>query len=73
MQIVMILFSIIVFFISPFALNAYVGPGLGLGAIGAILGIILSIILAILGIFWYPIKRFMKKIRGKNKNDTTDG
>lgn len=38
---------------------AYVGPGLGLGAIGAILGVGLSILLAILAVFWYPVKRLL--------------
>lgn len=38
---------------------AYVGPGLGLGAIGAVLGVGLSILLAILAVFWYPVKRLL--------------
>ncbi len=38
---------------------AYVGPGLGLGAIGAILGVGLSILLAIFAVVWYPIKRLL--------------
>ena len=38
---------------------AYVGPGLGLGAIAAILGIILSVFLAIFAVAWYPIKRLL--------------
>jgi hypothetical protein len=40
-----------------------VGPGLGLGALGVLLGVLLSIFLAILGIFWYPIKRLVAKFR----------
>lgn len=38
---------------------AYVGPGLGLGAIGAIIGVVFSVLLAIFAIFWYPIKRWL--------------
>lgn len=38
---------------------AYVGPGLGLGAIGAILGVILSVLLAIFAILWFPLKRLL--------------
>ena len=38
---------------------AYVGPGLGLGAIGAILGVILSVLLAVFAIVWYPVKRML--------------
>ncbi|MCB2190595.1 MAG: hypothetical protein KQI62_03470 [Deltaproteobacteria bacterium] len=51
----------------PGTAQAYVGPGLGLGAIGAILGVIFSVILAILAFFWYPIKRLFGK--GKKKQD----
>jgi len=43
------------------SLEAYVGPGLGVGVIGAIVGVLLSVIMAIIGIFWYPIKRMLKK------------
>jgi hypothetical protein len=38
---------------------AYVGPGLGLGTIGAILGVVLSAVLAIFAVVWYPIKRWL--------------
>lgn len=40
---------------------AYVGPGLGAGTIGVILGILVSVLLAIFAIFWYPLKRLFKK------------
>lgn len=42
---------------------AYVGPGLGLATIGAILGGIAAIFLAIVGVFWYPIRSMMRKRR----------
>jgi hypothetical protein len=59
-----IIFVIVIFtFLVPLPTHAYVGPGLGLGALGVILGIISSILLAIVGIFWYPIKRFIRKLR----------
>jgi preprotein translocase subunit SecF len=41
--------------------EAYVGPGLGAGTIGVILGLLASIVLALFAILWYPIKRFLKK------------
>ena len=41
---------------------AYVGPGAGLGVIGAILGTLLAVIMAIAGVIWYPVKRLLKKI-----------
>lgn len=46
---------------------AYVGPGLGLGVIGAIFGAILAVLLAVVGVIWYPVKRLLKK-----KGQSTD-
>ncbi len=43
------------------AAHAYVGPGLGLGVIGAILGALLAVVMSIAGVVWYPIKRLLKK------------
>ena len=53
----------------PQIANAYVGPGLGAGTIGVILGIIGSIFIAIFAIVWYPLKRLLKK----NKQKKPDG
>ena len=44
----------------PLAAMAYIGPGVGAGAIGAVLGVIGSIFLAIFAVVWYPIKRLLK-------------
>lgn len=41
---------------------AYVGPGLGAGTIGIILGFLASIVLAIVALFWYPIKRLYRRL-----------
>ena len=41
--------------------HAYIGPGAGLGVIGAILGTIMAVVLAIVGVIWYPIKRLLKR------------
>lgn len=51
--------------------HAYVGPGLGLGVIGAIVGIISAVLLAIVGIIWYPFKRMMLKLKA-SKGDTNE-
>jgi len=56
-----IFITCVVVLLCPLQALAYVGPGLGLGAIGAILGIILSVILGILGLVWYPLKRMFNK------------
>ena len=62
-------FILIVLFILfyPTSAQAYVGPGLGAGTIAAITGVLLSIVMAIIGVFWYPIKRLFKK----GKDDET--
>jgi len=62
MQRIMYLIFLFVFFY-PVVAHAYVGPGLGLGALGVVFGILASIFLGIVGIFWYPIKRLLRKFR----------
>lgn len=42
---------------------AYVGPGLGLGAIGSAFSLLGAIFLGIVGFIWYPIKRMLKAFR----------
>ena len=44
---------------------AYLGPGLGGGFILATLGIILAIIVGLFAIIWFPVKRFIKKIKAR--------
>lgn len=44
---------------------AYVGPGLGAGVIGVVLGLIASVFLALFALFWYPIKRLAKRRKAK--------
>lgn len=41
--------------------EAYVGPGLGAGTLGVVLGLLGSILIALFAFFWYPIKRIFKK------------
>lgn len=43
--------------------HAYIGPGLGLGVIGALVGGILALTLALFGLVWYPLKRLTAKVR----------
>ena len=40
---------------------AYVGPGTGIAALGALLAIIVGVVAALFGFLWYPMKRMMKK------------
>ena len=55
--------------LQPVAAMAYIGPGVGAGAIGAVLGVIGSIFLAIFAVVWYPVKRLLK---GRKKSAPTD-
>ena len=41
--------------------ESYVGPGLGAGTLGVILGLLGSVLIAIFAFFWYPIKRIFRK------------
>lgn len=50
--------------ISSFTFFAYIGPGLGAGAVAAILGLIGAFFLGLFAILWYPVKRMIK---GKKK------
>ncbi|MAT49907.1 MAG: hypothetical protein CMK32_01815 [Porticoccaceae bacterium] len=51
----------------------YIGPGLGAGAIGVMLGLIASLFLALFALVWYPVKRLIKKRKGKSRQDDNDG
>jgi hypothetical protein len=53
------------------AAHAYIGPGMGAGAIAALLGILSSIFLAIFAVVYYPFKRFMKRRRATHKPTET--
>lgn len=46
---------------------AYLGPGMGGGAIAAMFGFVAGILLALWGILYYPIKRALKN--GKDKKN----
>jgi hypothetical protein len=48
----------------PLAL-AYVGPGLGAGAVVAVLGTLAGLLLLVVGVVWYPIKRLIRRFKSK--------
>jgi len=50
---------------APGTALAYVGPGLGVGAIAAFFGAVLAVLLAIVGVVWYPLKRFFNRNKPK--------
>ncbi|MEM6823832.1 MAG: hypothetical protein AAF566_01865 [Pseudomonadota bacterium] len=57
----------------PGIAQAYIGPGVGAGAIAAALGVIGSILLAIFALVYYPIKRMRKKRASAKGSSATSG
>jgi preprotein translocase subunit SecF len=61
-----ILFILSVVFIPTHAM-AYVGPGLGAGTVGVVMGIIGSIFIALFAVLWYPFKRLLKNFKKSDR------
>ena len=61
-------------FLIAFPTYAYIGPGMGGGAIAAIFGFFAAILLALWGILYYPIKRALKNRKDKkmSQKDSND-
>lgn len=47
------------------AASAYVGPGLGAGAMAAVLGVLFGVLMLVVGVVWYPLKRLLRRLRAK--------
>lgn len=60
--------TLLIFFLYPSMTEAYIGPGMGVSTIIVILALIGSIFLAIFAVVYYPIKRFLKKIKKKKSS-----
>ena len=58
---------IILLILFPTYSYAYLGPGMGGGIIAATIGVVVAIFAAIFGILWFPIKKFLKNRKNKNK------
>lgn len=57
--------------LAPVNAMAYIGPGLGAGTLGVILGLLGSLLLALFAFFWYPIKRALFG-RQRDEEDEAD-
>lgn len=44
---------------------AYIGPGLGAGAVAAVLGIVSGLLMLVVGVVWYPLKRLIRYLKLK--------
>lgn len=49
--------------------HAYIGPGLGAGAVAMVLGVVGSIFLALFAVLYYPIKRMMRRRKNQTQVD----
>ncbi len=56
----------------PSPAQAYIGPGAGLGAIAVTVAVILGVIFLIVGLVWFPLKRWVggRKKRAGSENDS---
>ncbi|MFZ4745247.1 MAG: hypothetical protein ACOYL0_16700, partial [Limnohabitans sp.] len=59
--------ALAVLLLSPTLAFAYIGPGLGAGAIAAVLGILGGVALLVVGVLWYPLKRLFQYFRSKKQ------
>jgi len=50
---------------------AYIGPGMGAGTLGVLLGLLGSVLLALFAFFWYPLKRLFAG-KGKQEKQAVD-
>ena len=64
----LIIFIIIFTFLNS-SVFAYFGPGMVGGVIIATFGIIIATCAAIIGIAWFPIKRYLKNKKSKKKSN----
>ena len=42
---------------------AYIGPGMGAGAVATVLAILAGLLMLLVGVLWYPLKRLIKYLR----------
>jgi hypothetical protein len=61
-----VLAALALLFLAPAPALAYMGPGIGLGAIGTALGILGAILLMLVSLLWYPVKRLTRRLRGRS-------
>ena len=48
------------FAVQPTAALAYIGPGLGVGAITVVFGVLAALVMATIALVWYPFKRLLR-------------
>jgi hypothetical protein len=61
--------AILMLAMTPAPALAYMGPGLGLGAIGTALGLVGAVLLGLFSVLWYPCKRLVRRLRRRQRVD----
>jgi hypothetical protein len=56
----------------PSSAAAYIGPGAGISVLGSLLAVLGTIALAIGAILFWPIRKLLKRRKGKQAGDTPD-
>ena len=55
----------------PELAHAYAGPGMGLGLIASVLGVVAAFFMALIALIWFPLKRvFAKRKTAPDHNET---
>lgn len=49
--------------LAPAPALAYIGPGIAVGTVVLVAAMIGSVVLALLALFWYPLKRLWRRLR----------
>lgn len=56
----------------PGAAHAYIGPGMGLGVIASVLGVVAAFFMALIGLLWFPLKRLVKRRKAAAGPETAE-
>lgn len=62
--------AVLMLLATPAAAHAYLGPGLGMGALSLVMGVLGSFVLGFVAILWYPLKRLLRRLRRKLPPDS---
>lgn len=64
------LIAALAFAISAGPASAYIGPGMGAGALAVALGMIAAVLMAVAALVWYPVKRLIRARNSANGDRT---
>ena len=51
----------------PSPVDAYMGPGAGLSAMGALLSLVAAGVFSLIGFIWFPLKRAIRMLKSRRK------